>query len=193
MLPALADQAGTSKSEVSRETIEAGTRVLRELAERDVSDLDVLVVCLDGIQFGKYHVLAAVGVDASGRKHVLGWCGGASENTTVTTELLEGLVARGQRADRRRLFVIDGAVALRNAIGQVFGSSSQVQRWCNHKLRNVLGTSAEGAARAGVVDAAGRPGSWTPTKASGSWSGTRRGWGGSGRRRPACGRARQSC
>ena len=139
VLPALADQAGISKSEVSRETIEAGTRVLQELAERDLSELDVLVIYVDGIQFGKYHVLAAVGVDASGRKHVLGLCGGASENTTVTTELLEGLVARGLRADRRRLFVIDGAAALHNAIDRVFGSSNLVQRCRNHKLRNVLG------------------------------------------------------
>ena len=61
VLPALADQAGISKSEVSRETIEAGTRVLQELAERDLSELDVLVIYVDGIQFGKYHVLAAVG------------------------------------------------------------------------------------------------------------------------------------
>ncbi|MCY4028634.1 MAG: hypothetical protein OXH75_20230 [Acidobacteria bacterium] len=65
---ALADQAGIGKSEVSRETIEAETRVLRELAERDLSDLEVLVVYLDGIQFGQYHVLEAVGVDANGRK-----------------------------------------------------------------------------------------------------------------------------
>ncbi len=38
VLPELADQVGISKSEVSRETIEAGTRVLAELAERDLSD-----------------------------------------------------------------------------------------------------------------------------------------------------------
>ena len=81
VLPAMADQVGVSKSEVSRETIEAGTRVLKELVERDLSELDVLVVYLDGIVFGDYHVLAAVGVDADGRKHVLGLCGGASENT----------------------------------------------------------------------------------------------------------------
>ena len=140
VLPAMADQVGISKSEVSRETIEAGTRVLQELAERDLSELDVLVVVyLDGIQFGDYHVLAAVGVDADGRKHVLGLCGGASENTPVTIGLLEDLVARGLRADRRRLFVIDGAQALRKAIGQVFGASHLVQRCRNHKLRNVLG------------------------------------------------------
>ena len=139
VLPAMAEQVGISKSEVSRETIEAGTRVLQELAERDLSELDVLVVYLDGIQFGNYHVLAAVGVDTDGRKHVLGLCGGASENTTVTIGLLEDLVARGLRSDRRRLFVIDGAQALRKAIGQVFGASHLVQRCRNHKLRNVLG------------------------------------------------------
>ncbi len=131
--------ARVSKSEVSRETIEAGTRVLKELAERDLSELDVLVVYLDGIVFGAYHVLAAVGVDADGRKHVLGLCGGASENTGVTAGLLEDLVARGLRADRRRLFVIDGAKALPQAIGRVFGSSNLVQRCRNHKVRNVLG------------------------------------------------------
>ena len=153
VLPAMADQVGVSKSEVSRETIEAGTRVLKELVERDLSELDVLVVYLDGIVFGDYHVLAAVGVDADGRKHVLGLCGGASENTEVTAGLLEDLVARGLRADRRRLFVIDGAKALRQAIGRVFGSSNLVQRCRNHKVR--LGSSSEGAARAGAFDAAG--------------------------------------
>lgn len=139
VLPAVAEQVGVSKSEVSRETIEAGTRVLKELADRDLSDLDVLVVYLDGIVFGDYHVLAAVGVDADGRKHVLGLCGGASENAEAAVGLLEDLVARGLRADRRRLFVIDGAKALRNAIGRVFGSSNLVQRCRNHKLRNLLG------------------------------------------------------
>ena len=44
VLPALADQAGASKSEVSRQTIEAATGVLQELAERDLSERDVLVV-----------------------------------------------------------------------------------------------------------------------------------------------------
>ena len=39
VLPAMSDQVGVSKSEVSRETIAAGTRVLKELAERDLSEL----------------------------------------------------------------------------------------------------------------------------------------------------------
>ena len=139
VLPKMADQVGISKSAVSRETIEAGTRVLAELAERDLSELDVLVVYVDGIVFGDYHVLAAVGVDATGRKHVLGLREGGSENATVATALLEDLVERGLRADRRRLFVIDGAKALRSAIGHVFGAQNPVQRCRNHKIRNVAG------------------------------------------------------
>ena len=59
VLPAMADQVGISKSEVSRETIEAGTRVLQELAERDLGELDVLVVYLDGIVIRKVEQYAA--------------------------------------------------------------------------------------------------------------------------------------
>ena len=90
--------------------------------------------------FGDYHVLAAVGVDATGRKHVrAGSREGPSENATVTTGLLEALVERGLQADRRRLFVIDGAKALRSAICHVFGQGNLVQRCRNHKVRNVVG------------------------------------------------------
>ena len=77
--------------------------------------------------------------DEDGKKYVLGVRSGASENATVTTALLEDLVARGIRPDRRRLFVVDGAKALRSAIAQVFGAGNEVQRCRNHKLRNVVG------------------------------------------------------
>ena len=90
------------------------------------------MVYVDGLVFGDYHVLAAVGVDANGRKHVLGLREGGSENATVATGLLEELVERGRRVDRRRLFVIDGAKALRSAIAHVFGARNPVQRCRNH-------------------------------------------------------------
>ncbi len=138
VLPEMAEQAGVSKSQVSRETIEAGGRLLQALAERDFSDKDLLIIYLDGIQFSQYHVLAAVGVDAAGDKHVLGLRDGASENAEVVKGLLEDLVARGVKSGRRRLFVIDGAKALRTAIDQVYGPDNPVQRCRNHKHRNVL-------------------------------------------------------
>ena len=40
--------------------------------------------------------------------------------------------------ERKYLFVIDGAKALRAAIDEVFGSEQAVQRCRNHKLRNVI-------------------------------------------------------
>jgi transposase-like protein len=139
VLPEMAETVGVSKSAVSREAIEASEARLRELGERRFDDVDLLVIYLDGIQFGSHHVLAAVGVDSAGKKHVLGLRAGASENAEVAKALLEDLVSRGVRPDRRRLFVIDGAKALRAAIDTVFGATNPVQRCRNHKLRNVLG------------------------------------------------------
>jgi Transposase, Mutator family len=55
----------------------------------------------------------------------------------VVSALLEDLVARGLSPRQRRLFVIDGAKALRAAIERVFGGRVPVQRCRNHKLRNV--------------------------------------------------------
>jgi putative transposase len=139
ILPEMAETVGVSKSQVSRETIEAGERLLKGLAERDFSNLDILAIWIDGIQLGAYHVICAVGVDAGGQKHVLGVREGATENADVAKALLEELVARGLDPSRSRLFVIDGAKALRTAIDQVFGTDNFVQRCRNHKERNVRG------------------------------------------------------
>ena len=135
----MADTVGVSKSAVSRETVEASERVLKELMERRLDAWDLLVIYLDGIRMGSHHVLAAVGVDSDGKKHVLGVREGASENAEVTSALLEDLVERGLDPGRRRLFVIDGSKALRKAIEKVFGQRHPIQRCRNHKLRNVLG------------------------------------------------------
>ena len=45
---------------------------------------------------------------------------------------------QGLPTDRKYLFVIDGAKALRAGIEEVFGSEQPVQRCRNHKMRNVL-------------------------------------------------------
>ena len=91
--------------------------------ERRLDGWDLLVIYLDGIQFGDYHVLGAVGavgVDSEGHKHVLGVREGASENAEVARALLEDLVVRGMDVGRR-LVVLDGSKALRSTLDQVFG------------------------------------------------------------------------
>jgi transposase-like protein len=139
VLPQAAEAVGVSKSSVSREAIDSSEEALRALAARRFDDLDILILYLDGLVFGDHHVLSALGVDAEGRKHVLGLVAGASENAAAATHLLEDLVARGVKAGRRRLFVIDGSKALRAAIDKVFGTDNPVQRCRSHKERNVTG------------------------------------------------------
>jgi transposase-like protein len=100
--------------------------------------LKLLIIYIDGVVFGEHTMIGAVGVDAEGRKHVLGIREGATENATVVMELLQEIVARGVDAKQKRLFVIDGSKALRAAINAVFGADQPVQRCRAHKLRNVL-------------------------------------------------------
>ncbi len=139
VLPEMAGTVGVSKSSVSQEAIEASEEELQRLCERRFDDLDLLVIYLDGLVFGEHHLLAAVGVDREGCKHMLGLAEGASENQVVAKGLLEDLVRRGVRPNRRRLFVIDGSKALRAAIDAVLGAHNPVQRCRHHKIENVMG------------------------------------------------------
>jgi putative transposase len=83
-------------------------------------------------------VIAAVGVDDAGDKHLLGLSLGATENAQVVKDLLRGLIERGLNADASYLFVIDGSKALRSAIDEMFGTRAKVQRCRTHFMRNAL-------------------------------------------------------
>ena len=137
VLPEMASSCGVSKSTVSREAAEAGEEALKQLLERRFDEIDLLVIYIDGMVFGSHHIISAVGVDRAGHKHVLGIQQGATENAAGVEDLLAQLVARGVDPKAKRLFVIDGAKALRAAINKVFGSQHPVQRCRNHKMRNV--------------------------------------------------------
>jgi transposase-like protein len=138
VIPQMAGTVAVSKSNISREFIEQSEQTLRQLCERRFGDKDILIVYIDGIQFGDIHVIVAFGVDSAGFKHILGLREGASENAVVVKDLLTDLVGRGLDSSRRRLYVIDGSKALRKAIDEVFGSDNPVQRCRIHKVRNVL-------------------------------------------------------
>jgi transposase-like protein len=132
VLPELADAAGMSRSEVSRELIQASESALAALMERSFHEIDILAVWIDGIEIAGHHVLAAVGLDAEGKKHLLGLVAGSSENAQVVKDLLGSLVARGIDAAKRRLFVIDGSKALRSGIREIYGQAALIQRCRTH-------------------------------------------------------------
>ncbi len=148
---------------------------------------------IDGILLGHWHVVCAVGVDLEGNNHVLGIREGATENAEVVKSLLEDLVARGLDPTQRRLFILDGAKALRAVVKAVFGVDAKVQRSRNHKMRNVTGhlpkdlaAQARSTMRAALRGVASR--------AARSWNNTPTGWKRTGRvRQLPCGRAWASC
>jgi transposase-like protein len=138
VLPQMAQTVGVSRSAISRKAVEASAEQLRQLQERRWENIEILVIYIDGQRFGEHHILSAVGVDAEGKKHILGIESGATENAASVKRLLTNLRDHGLPTDRKYLFVIDGAKALRAAIEEVFGGDQAVQRCRNHKLRNVL-------------------------------------------------------
>lgn len=128
---------GIQKSSVSRHFVRASAQALRELVERPLGDLALAVLILDGLTFAEQMLVVALGVDGTGRKHVLGLWQGATENAAVCRGLLEELIRRGLSPDARYLFGLDGSKALKRAVRQLFGEDTPIQRCLRHKRENV--------------------------------------------------------
>jgi hypothetical protein len=104
----------------------------------DLSKLDLLVIQIDGLHIGNDLVLvAALGIDADGRKHPLALVEGATENAAVVQALIDNLIERGLDPKICRLFIVDGAKALSKVIRRTFGAHTPIQRCQIHKARNV--------------------------------------------------------
>ena len=139
-----AESSATSKSAVSRGFVARTRTALGELMARRLDDVRLAVMMLDGLEVrGRTHVVA-LGITTEGRKIPLGLWEGSTENAALARSLLSDLVDRGLDPEQGILFVIDGAKALRKAIGQVFGERAPCQRCIRHKERNVLDHLAEG-------------------------------------------------
>ena len=128
----------TSKSAVSRTFVERTRESLTELMSRDLGDMRLAVMMIDGIELKGRTNIVALGITTQGVKIPLGLWEGSTENATVATALLSDLVERGLDPEQGMLFVLDGGKALRKAVRAVFGEVP-VQRCVRHKERNVLG------------------------------------------------------
>ena len=132
----------TSKSAVSRTFVERTRESLTELMSRDLGDMRLAVMMVDGIELKGRTNIVALGITTQGVKIPLGLWEGSTENATVATALLSDLVERGLDPEQGMLFVLDGGKALRKAVRAVFGEVP-VQRCVRHKERNVMGHLAE--------------------------------------------------
>src|SRR5213594_1686206 len=137
-LPEGLEQTSIRRSSVSRRFVARTARVVEEFLGRSLDAIDLPVILLDGVHLGDHVLVVALGIDDTGKKHVLGVAEGTTESEEVGKSLLRGLIDRGLRVERARLFVIDGGKGLRKAIRSVFGEWALVQRCQVHKTRNVL-------------------------------------------------------
>ncbi len=128
---------GLSSSTVSRNFTQASAKQLKGLQERDLRELDLLAIFLDGKTFAEM-TMVAVGVTLTGEKHVLGFVETGTENEPVLTSFLRELEERGLTSSQGLLFIIDGGKGLRAAVRQAFGTSALVQRCQWHKRENVV-------------------------------------------------------
>jgi transposase-like protein len=129
---------GTSKSAASRHFVEVTQEQMSAWLERNVSDIKLVVLMIDGIEICGHMMMAALGIDEKGHKHVLGIREGATEHSSVCTALLTDLRDRGLELNASMLTVLDGGKALRKAVLTVFGKNALIQRCQVHKIRNVI-------------------------------------------------------
>lgn len=130
-------ERSASKSAISREFIGRTREHLDALMSRDLADVRLAALMVDGIELKGRCAIVALGVSTEGVKIPLGLWDGSTENKTVTAHLLADLVGRGLDIEQGVLVVLDGSKALRAAVDEVFGPVP-VQRCVRHKERNVL-------------------------------------------------------
>jgi len=128
----------TSKSAVSRRFVAKTAAQLEAWQSRSLEGLDLVALLIDGVHVAEHCIVVALGLDHTGRKHVLGLWEGSTESAAVCQGLLANLQGRGLRTDRSVLVILDGSKALHKAVTQTFGPAALIQRCHVHKLRNVL-------------------------------------------------------
>ena len=123
----LEDASCVSKSEASRRFQAAMEARMDEFFKRRIEG-NYPAMMLDGLELGQMTIIAAMGIDAEGKKRILGLAEGGSENSEVVKALLADLIERGLDATEPRLYILDGGKALHKAVKDVSGKKAIIQR-----------------------------------------------------------------
>ncbi|MCL6596926.1 MAG: transposase [Firmicutes bacterium] len=142
--PAGREVMGLSASSAGRRFIEATRRAAEAYQKRPIEG-EFLALFMDGVAFGGYVIVVAVGIRDDGTKMVLGVRQGDTENRALCQEMLESMVARGLGWQGRRMLVVtDGGKGIQAAAKAVFGKALVLQRCRSHRGRNITDKLPEG-------------------------------------------------
>ena len=129
---------GIGRQTISDRAVSEMSARLEEFRTRNLEDVEIVAVLIDGIHLADSVYVAAVGIDRDGRKHVLDFEQGSTESSAICRRLLRNLLERKiLREDGAYLFVIDGGTGVKKALKEVFGKRAFIQRCIVHKKRNV--------------------------------------------------------
>ena len=89
---------------------------------------------IDGMPLDGQMTIGVLGIDLTGKKRLLGFREGATENSDVCKRLFEDLLRRGLRMGHATLVIIDGSKALRKAVDDFYGVNAVVLRRQFHSV-----------------------------------------------------------
>lgn len=128
---------GIRRSSVSRAFIEGSRQEVEELMTSRFDGIRFPAIFIDGVEYADTTMMVALGLMEDGRKRILGFREGATENAEVCKSLVEDLCERGLCRDQATLLVLDGSKALRKAVLAAWGRYAIIQRCQIHKKRNI--------------------------------------------------------
>ncbi|HWS97379.1 MAG TPA: transposase [Candidatus Methylomirabilis sp.] len=131
------------KSAVSEKFVAMSGHKVAEFFKRDLGKLRLCALLLDGVEVKQQHIVTALGIDEVGRKTILGFHQGASENQAACDALFSDLAGRGLNFRHPHLNIIDGSKALRSGVRKYCGEASPILRCQLHKRRNIVGHFAD--------------------------------------------------
>lgn len=129
---------GIKRSSISKKFVQASSKKLKKLLERDISQENIVAIFIDGKTFAENEIVVAMGVNIYGEKKILGFIETSTENTKVIKEFLGQLVDQGLSTEDEILFIIDGAKGLSKGIRAIFGKKAIIQRCQWHKRENIV-------------------------------------------------------
>lgn len=132
-----ANAFGVSPGSISNHIISVTAKKLKEFKERNLGKHQPFAIYIDTIHRGGEAFMVALGVSLKGKKKVLGFWQGSSENHELCEELLADLEKRGLRLSSRTIFVTDGGKGVIKALKDRYAKKLLHVRCAIHKSRNI--------------------------------------------------------
>lgn len=132
-----ANAFGVSPGSISNHIISITAKKLREFKERSLRKHQSFAIYIDTIHRGGEAFMVALGVSLKGKKKVLGFWQGSSENHELCEELLADLEKRGLKLSSRIIFVTDGGKGVIKALRDRYAKKLLHVRCAIHKSRNI--------------------------------------------------------